>query len=83
LVGLVVHDLRTPVAIIKAYAQLLEAQLWRTQKRSTAGSAHEIAAHILEQADLMADLVDTMLAADHGGNGSDGTPEPEATVERE
>jgi signal transduction histidine kinase len=29
LVGLMVHELRTPVAIIKAYAELLEAQAGR------------------------------------------------------
>jgi signal transduction histidine kinase len=58
-IGLVVHELRTPVAIIKAYAQVLEAQF--AQKRATPASSHEITAHILEQADLMADWVDAML----------------------
>jgi signal transduction histidine kinase len=59
LVGLVVHELRTPVAIIKAYAQLLEAQV--SQKRTTPAGSHEITTHILEQADLMADWVEAML----------------------
>jgi signal transduction histidine kinase len=59
LVGLVVHELRSPVAIIKAYAQLLEAQV--SQQRSTPAGSHEIAAHIREQADLMAEWVDAML----------------------
>jgi signal transduction histidine kinase len=50
-IRLVVHELRTPVAVIKAYAQLVEAQ--GGQKRPSASGAHEITAHILEQADLM------------------------------
>jgi signal transduction histidine kinase len=57
--ALVVHELRTPVAIIKAYAQLLDAQLARKQAMST--GSHEITAHILEQADLMSGWVDAML----------------------
>jgi signal transduction histidine kinase len=57
--SLVVHELRTPVAVIKAYAQLLEAQA--AQKRATPSGAREITAHILEQADLMADWVEAML----------------------
>jgi signal transduction histidine kinase len=59
LVGLVVHELRTPVAIIKAYAELLEAQA--SQKYPQAAGSREIMAHILEQADLMAGWVDAML----------------------
>jgi signal transduction histidine kinase len=61
LVSLVVHELRTPVAIIKAYAQLLDAQLSQTQIRAVPCGSHEIATHILEQADLMTDWVDAML----------------------
>lgn len=59
LVSLVVHELRTPVAIMRAYAQLLEAQA--SERRGCAANAHEIAGHILEQADLMASWVDAML----------------------
>src|SRR5207245_2191876 len=57
--GLVVHELRTPVAVIKAYAQVLEAQA--AQKGATVSGTREITAHILEQADLMADWVEAML----------------------
>jgi signal transduction histidine kinase len=59
LVGLAVHELRTPVAIIKAYAELLEAQA--SQKQHTLAGSRELASHIREQADLMADWVDAML----------------------
>jgi two-component system phosphate regulon sensor histidine kinase PhoR len=58
-VGLVVHELRTPVAIIKAYAELLEAQVF--MKHSTLAGSREVMGHILEQADLMTDWVDAML----------------------
>ena len=34
LVSLVVHELRTPVAIIKAYAQLLDAQLAQARRHA-------------------------------------------------
>jgi signal transduction histidine kinase len=59
LVGLVVHELRTPVAIIKAYAELLEAQA--ATKHSTLAGSREVMAHILEQADLMSNWIDAML----------------------
>jgi two-component system phosphate regulon sensor histidine kinase PhoR len=59
LVGVVVHELRTPVAIIKAYAELLEAQT--AVKRTTAVASRELMGHILEQADLMGGWVDAML----------------------
>jgi signal transduction histidine kinase len=59
LIGLVVHELRTPVAIIKAYAELLEAQA--ATKHSSVAGLREVMAHILEQADLMSDWVDAML----------------------
>jgi signal transduction histidine kinase len=59
LVGLVVHELRTPVAIIKAYAELLEAQA--TTRHSNLNASREVMGHIREQADLMADWVDAML----------------------
>jgi signal transduction histidine kinase len=59
LVGLVVHELRTPVAIIKAYAELLEAQA--AAKQPNLSGSREVMAHIMDQADLMADWVDAML----------------------
>ena len=59
LVGLMVHELRTPVAIIKAYAELLEAQAARDCH--TPAGAREVVSHILDQADLMSDWVDAML----------------------
>jgi signal transduction histidine kinase len=58
MLGLVVHELKTPLAIIKAYAELLEAQL---ADQSEARATTEILHHILEQADLMADWVECML----------------------
>jgi signal transduction histidine kinase len=62
LVGLVVHELKTPVAVIKAYAELLEAQ---SEQHATAIRPRELMAHILEQADLMADWVKAMLEVQH------------------
>jgi signal transduction histidine kinase len=59
LVGLMVHELRTPVAIIKAYAELLEAQA--SKHCHTTAGARRVISHILEQADLMSDWVDAML----------------------
>ena len=59
LTGLVVHELRAPVAIMRAYAQLLEAQI--AERPAAAAISHEIATHILEQADLMTDWLDAML----------------------
>ncbi len=59
LVGLMVHELRTPVAIIKAYAELLEAQA--SKHCHTTAGARSVISHILEQADLMSDWVDAML----------------------
>jgi signal transduction histidine kinase len=47
------------LAVIKAYAQLLDAQL--TRKRGTPAGSHEITAHILAQTELMADWVNAML----------------------
>ena len=58
MLGLVVHELKMPLAIIKAYAELLEAQL---ADQSEARATTKILHHILEQADLMADWVECML----------------------
>jgi signal transduction histidine kinase len=43
-----VHELRTPVAIIKAYAELLEAQAGK--HRDMPAGSREVMSHILEQA---------------------------------
>src|SRR3979490_3380546 len=59
LVGLMVHELRTPVAIIKAYAELLEAQA--SKHCQTTAGARQLIAPLPEQADLMSDWVDAML----------------------
>jgi signal transduction histidine kinase len=58
IVGLVAHELKTPVAIIKAYAELLEAQL---ADQPPASAARGVLHHILDQADLMADWIESML----------------------
>jgi signal transduction histidine kinase len=54
LLGLVVHELKTPVAIIRAYAELLEAQA----DQPRADAIRQVLRHILEQADLMADWIE-------------------------
>jgi two-component system, sensor histidine kinase len=61
LVGVIVHELKTPVAIIRAYAELLEAHQLNQHSRP---AAREIMTHIVQQAELMAGWVDTMLDVD-------------------
>src|ERR671932_422287 len=60
--GLVAHELKTPVAVIKAYAELLEAQM---AEQPAAGVARqtmrEVVAHIREQADVMSELIEEVL----------------------
>ena len=60
--GLVAHELKTPVAVIKAYAELLEAQM---AEQAPAGVARqtmrEVVAHIREQADVMSELIEKVL----------------------
>jgi signal transduction histidine kinase len=60
--GIVAHELKTPVAVIKAYAELLEAQM-AEQELSTATrtSIREVVAHILDHADLMSSLIEEIL----------------------
>ena len=60
--GLVAHELKTPVAVIKAYAELLEAQMAEQQlSGSTRESMREVVVHILDQAELMSGLIEEIL----------------------
>jgi signal transduction histidine kinase len=60
--GLVAHELKTPVAVIKAYAELLEAQMGDPEN-STEGrrAMREVVVHIVDQAELMSALIEEIL----------------------
>ncbi len=55
---LAAHELRTPVAVIKAYAELLEAQL---AEAPIPPAVRQVVRHILEQADHMTALIEDVL----------------------
>lgn len=57
---LVAHELKTPVAVVKAYAELLEAQALREQLPPT---IRQVVGHIREQADHMVSLIEEVLDA--------------------
>ena len=60
--GIVAHELKTPVAVIKAYAELLEAQMAEQEvSATTRDSMREVVTHIIDQAELMSGLIEEIL----------------------
>jgi hypothetical protein len=57
--GLVTPELKTPVAVIKAYAELLEAQMGEQHlSEPNRAAIREVVGHILDQAELMSGLIE-------------------------
>jgi two-component system, OmpR family, phosphate regulon sensor histidine kinase PhoR len=57
--GLVAHELKTPAAVIKAYAELLDAQL--ADASTPPSTLREVVGNIRDQADLMSGLIEGVL----------------------
>jgi signal transduction histidine kinase len=57
--GVVAHELKTPAAVIKAYAELLDAQL--ADASTPPSTLREVVANIRDQADLMSGLIEGVL----------------------
>jgi signal transduction histidine kinase len=57
--GVVAHELKTPAAVIKAYAELLDAQLADGATRPS--TLREVVGNIRDQADLMSRLIEALL----------------------
>ena len=55
---LVAHELKTPLAVIKAYAEILEAQ---AEALPASDTARQVVGHLLEQAEVMAALIEQVL----------------------
>jgi two-component system phosphate regulon sensor histidine kinase PhoR len=60
--AVVAHELKTPVAVVKAYAELLEVQLAEAGLSGQPRRAIvEVVEHVREQADLMSGLIEEVL----------------------
>jgi signal transduction histidine kinase len=57
--GLVAHELKTPAAVIRAYAELLDAQL--ADASTPPSTLREVVGNIRDQADLMSGLIEAVL----------------------
>jgi two-component system CheB/CheR fusion protein len=57
--GLVAHELKTPAAVIKAYAELLDAQL--ADASTPPSTLREVVGNIRDQADVMSDVIESVL----------------------